>query len=61
MKTPAQLLNSSAVRYQMALNSLNKFWTMDGRCKNCLHFTDIKQLVRQQMAIGKEVKILVKS
>lgn len=53
MISPAQLLNSSAVRYQQALKSTLEFWTVDGQCKNCPHHADIKQLIKQQIDIGR--------
>ena len=47
MKTPAQLLSLSAVRYQQAINKILEFWSMGGQCKACLYRADIKQLVSQ--------------
>ncbi len=59
MKTPAQILSSSATRYQQALNSLLKFWHLNGQCKYCPMRTDIKQIIEQQIKI-QEVKVFIK-
>jgi hypothetical protein len=59
--TPAQLLSLSAVRYQQAVNNMLEFWVIGGQCKNCSHQSDIKQLIKQQMVMVKEVKALVKN
>jgi len=62
MITPAQLLNSSAVRYQTAINNLLKFWHLNGQCKYCSVRADVKQLMEQQIASARkkeEVKTLV--
>lgn len=57
MMTPAQLLNSSATRYQQALSNVLKFWHVNGECKYCSQRADIKQLIEQQIVISdREVK-----
>ncbi|RCJ40671.1 hypothetical protein A6769_39615 [Nostoc punctiforme NIES-2108] len=60
MITPAQLLNSSATRYQQALNNLLKFWHINGQCKTCPYRTNCRVLIEQQIAIKEEVKVLIK-
>jgi hypothetical protein len=53
MTTPAQLLNTSAVRYQKARSRTLEFWDINGRYKNCLNRADIKQLLKQQINIDR--------